>query len=86
MSAIVTDLNRTLRGWFEYFKHSHPHTFSALDKWVRMRLRSMLRRRAHRPGRETGREHREWPNAFFAEQGLFSLATASALARQSSRR
>ena len=73
-------------GWFEYFKHSHPYTFSALDKWVRMRLRSMLRRRAHRPGRETGREHREWPNAFFAEQGLFSLATAFALARQSSRR
>jgi RNA-directed DNA polymerase len=65
---------------------SHRYTFSALDKWVRMRLRSVLRHRAHRAGRETGREHREWPNAFFAEHGLFSLAAASALARQSSRR
>lgn len=27
-----------------------------------------------------------WPNAFFAEQGLFSLTTAYAQARQSSRR
>jgi len=86
LPATIVAVNRTLMGWFEYFKHSHPYTFSALDKWVRMRLRSMLRRRAHRPGRETGREHREWPNAFFAEQGLFSLATAFALARQSSRR
>ena len=76
----------TLIGWFEYFKHSHPFTFAALDEWVRMRLRSLLRHRAHRPGRETGREHRQSPNAFFAEQGLFSLAAASALARQPSRR
>jgi RNA-directed DNA polymerase len=37
-------------------------------------------------GRETGREHRQWPNAFFAEHGLFSLAAASALARQPSHR
>ena len=27
-----------------------------------------------------------WPNAYFAEQGLYSLATAHALARQSARR
>jgi len=27
-----------------------------------------------------------WPNAFFAEQGLFSLAAAHALAGQSARR
>ena len=86
LPAIIEAVNPTLVGWFEYFKHSQRYTFTALDKWVRMRLRSILRRRAHRPGRETGREHREWPNAFFAEHGLFSLATAYALARQSSRR
>jgi RNA-directed DNA polymerase len=86
LAAIIVAVNQTLVGWFEYFKHSHRYTFSALDKWVRMRLRSILRRRARRRGRETGREHREWPNAFFAEQGLFSLVTAHALVRQSSRR
>jgi hypothetical protein len=34
---------RTSRGWFEYFKHSHRFTFTALDKWVRTGLRSLLR-------------------------------------------
>jgi group II intron maturase len=29
LAAIVTDLNRTLRGGFEYFKHSHRSTFPA---------------------------------------------------------
>jgi RNA-directed DNA polymerase len=86
LQAVVTDLNRTSRGWFEYFKHSHRYTFTALDKWVRMRLRSLLRFRQGRKGRGRGADHQRWPNAFFAQQGLFSLAEARALACQSSRR
>jgi threonine/homoserine/homoserine lactone efflux protein len=27
----ATNLNRTLRGWFGYFQHSHGTTFSSLD-------------------------------------------------------
>lgn len=83
---ILTDLNRTLRGWHEYFQHSHWTTFDRLDRWLRMRLRSLLRKRTHRRGRGRGADHQRWPNAFFAEHGLFSLTTAHALARQSSRR
>ena len=86
LQAIVTDLNRTLRGWYEYFKHSHRFTFTALDKWVRMRLRSLLRSRQGRKGRGRGADHQRWPNAFFAKQGLFSLTEAHTLACQSSRR
>jgi RNA-directed DNA polymerase len=86
MSAIVTDLNRTMRGWFVYFQNSHRPTFSHLDGWVRMRLRSILRRRQGRKGRGRGLDHQRWPNAFFAEQGLFSLVMAHALACQSSSR
>jgi len=86
LQAVVTDLNRTLRGWFEYFKHSHRFTFTALDQWVRMRLRSLLRFRQGRKGRGRGSDHQRWPNAFFAQQGLFSLAEAHTLACQSSRR
>ena len=78
---IITDVNRTLRGWFGYFKHSHRSTFP-LDGWVRMRLRSILRKRqAARPGR--GADHHRWPNTYFAKQGLFSLSAAHAMARQS---
>jgi RNA-directed DNA polymerase len=86
LNAIIADVNRTLRGWFEYFKHSHRTVFGDLDSWVRMRLRSILRKRAGRRGRGRGADHHRWPNAYFAELGLFSLKTAHALGVQSSRR
>jgi RNA-directed DNA polymerase len=86
LSAIIEDVNRTLVGWFVYFKHSHIHTFPRLDKWVRMRLRSILRKRSGRHGIGRGLDHLRWPNAFFAELGLFSLSSAHAAACQSSRR
>jgi len=84
--AIISDVNRTLRGWFEYFKHSRRYTFRPLDSWIRMRLRSILRKRQGGRGRGRGADHQRWRNAFFAEQGLFSLVAAHAAACQSSRR
>ncbi len=86
LPAIVTDLNRTLKGWFAYFQHSHRFTFPALDQWTRMRLRSILRYRQGGKGRGRGADHLRWTNAFFAAQGLFSLTAAHAAACQSSRR
>jgi RNA-directed DNA polymerase len=83
---IVTDVNQTLRGWFVYFQHSYRTTFPSLDKWLRGRLRSILRKRAGLRGRGRGADHQRWPNAFFAEQGLFSLVSAHVLAVQSSPR
>jgi RNA-directed DNA polymerase len=76
MSCIITSINWTLRGWFGYFQHSHHPTFTALDSWVRGRLRSILRRRAGRTGRGRGRDHQRWSNAFFAALGYFSLEAA----------
>ena len=76
LEAIIEDVNQTLRGWFEYFKHSHQWTFSSMDKWVRRRLRSILRRRMHRKGISRGLDYQRWPNAFFRAHGLFSLADA----------
>ena len=86
LEVIIVNVNQTLRGWFNYFKHSHPRTFAPLDGWVRMRLRSILRKRRGRKGGGGGTDHRRWPNAYFATHGLFSLATAHAVACQSSRR
>jgi RNA-directed DNA polymerase len=82
LQAILADINRTLRGWFGYFQHSCRSTFASVDSWVRMRLRSILRKRAGRTGRGRGRDHQRWPNAYFAEQGLYSLVTAHAAASQ----
>jgi len=86
LTAIIGSLNQTLRGWFEYFKHGHPWTFERLDGWIRMRLRSLLRRRQKKKGRGRGIDHQLRPNAFFAGHGLFSLQAAHARARQSARR
>ena len=86
LEQIISDVNRSLVGWFEYFKHSHKTTFGRLDGWIRMRLRSILRKRCGRRGRGRGLDHQRWPNAFFAEHGLFSLSAARVLACQSARR
>jgi RNA-directed DNA polymerase len=82
LACIIVDVNRTLRGWFEYFKHSHG-TFKAEDAWVRLRLRAILRKRHGHGHYPDWRDHRRWPNAFFATHGLFSLTQAHATFRQS---
>ena len=83
LRAIIDGLNPVLRGWFVYFQNSYHTTFSALDGWIRGRLRSLLRHRRGRRGIARGDDHHRWPNHFFAEHGLFSLQRAHALARQS---
>jgi RNA-directed DNA polymerase len=84
MKAICEDLNLTLKGWFEYFKHSAPHVLESIDGYVRGRLRSILRRRSKRKGRAKGIDQYRWPNIFFSAVGLFSLKQAHAAARRSS--
>lgn len=83
LQVIIADVNRTMAGWFEYFKHSHRTTFTSVDGWVRMRLRSILRKRRKRRGRGRGSDHQRWPNAYFAAHGLFSLVSAHEAVRQS---
>jgi RNA-directed DNA polymerase len=83
LSAIVADVNRTTRGWFGYFQHSHWTTFGPLDQWLRMRLRSILRRRIKLRGRGRGADHQRWPNVYFAREGLFTMMEAYRLACQS---
>jgi RNA-directed DNA polymerase len=86
LAVIIEDVNRTLRGWFEYFKHSHKPTFPIVDKWVRRRLRSILRKRIGLHGISRGYDHYRWPNEFFRVHGLFSLVEAHRALLQSSRR
>ena len=83
---IIYNVNKTLKGWFGYFKHSHKYTFSNLDGWLRMRLRSILRRRQKKRGRGRGSDHKRWPNAYFAKHGLFNLKEAHVKACQSLQR
>jgi len=86
LEAIITRLNPVLRGWFEYFKHSYRTTFAPVDGWVRMRLRSILRRRHRQRGAGRGWSNRRWPNGYFAKLGLFTMTTARETACRSLQR
>jgi RNA-directed DNA polymerase len=84
LGRIIADLNPLLRGWFGYFKHARPRLYRRLDGFIRRRLRAVLRKQDKRPsmGRSEA-DHRRWTNAFFADQGLFTLQTAFDAARHS---
>ena len=84
LEGIIKAVNMTSRGWFEYFKHSKKWTFSRLDGWIRNRIRSILRKRSKRQGISRGRDHNRWPNRFFHDHGLYSLAKAHGALLQSS--
>jgi RNA-directed DNA polymerase len=76
MKQIIETLNPKLRGWYGYFKHSLTNTLSEHDRWLRVRLRSILRKRAGGEGRGRGEDHHRYPNRYFAELGLFNLEAA----------
>ena len=84
LARVIADLNPMLRGWFGYFKHAYPTTFGDIDKMIRRRLRSLLMKQHKRSHVGFSLDvHKRWPNAFFADHGLFALHTAWAAARQS---
>ncbi len=73
LKEIIASLNSCLIGWFGYYKHCNKWVFKEIDGWIRMRLRSILRKRQKRRGRAKGFDNQRWPNKFFEENGLFSL-------------
>lgn len=83
LSSIIAGMNRRLRGWAAYFRGGLVNPHARLDQWLRMRLRSVLRRRDKRKGRGHGQDHQRYPNAFFAEQGLISLKALATAKRAS---
>jgi RNA-directed DNA polymerase len=84
VATIIADLTPTIRGWYGYFKHAYRTTFPGLDGFVRRRLRAILRRQEKRPSMGLRlNDHLRWPNAYFANQGLFTMETAHQLANQS---
>lgn len=78
LDRTIASLNRTLKGWHGYFRQSVRNVLTREDQFIRRRLRAMLRKRAKRPGSgKTSQDHRTWPNAWFSQQGLFSLERGS---------
>lgn len=81
LDETIVRLNPTLRGWGNYFAIGDvAHLFRELDKWIRMRLRSRLRKRLKS---KAGVDHVRWTNTFFDHHGLVHLETLSKQARLS---
>jgi RNA-directed DNA polymerase len=74
LKVVIQGVNRSLRGWYEYFQHSHANVFTSVDGLVRRRLRSLLEKRRGHTRQGLGLAHHRWPNEWFAKQGLLSLA------------
>jgi RNA-directed DNA polymerase len=51
LPKVIARVNRVLRGWGNYFQGGVRNVPQKLEKWVRMRIRSILRRRDGRRGR-----------------------------------
>jgi len=79
METIIHEkVNPILRGWFGYYKHAHVSELRELDQWIRMRLRSILRKRKGKEGRGRGIDHVNWKNSYFKALGLYFLADSRA--------
>jgi RNA-directed DNA polymerase len=76
MEKIIATINPVLIGWYGYFQQTQKTQLTEMDSWVRMRLRSILRKRQKRKGRGRGLDHKRWPNRYFENLGLFSLERA----------
>ena len=81
----IASIKRTTGGGFEYVKHtSYTSVFRSLEGLIRRRLRRiLLKRHRQHDHNGRGRAHYRWPNAYFAEQGLFSMEAAHVRIRQS---
>ena len=54
LTDIVTDVNRSLRGWYHYFQHRRANVFAVVDAYVRRRMRSLLKKEARPDPTRTG--------------------------------
>lgn len=70
IKMVIEKLNPILRGWGNYFGRCHgKKRFERLDEWIRMRMRSFLRKK-----RSVSHEaHMKYPNSFFKGLGLVFL-------------
>jgi len=73
----IQRINRTMQGWFNYFRHCHWNIFDGYDGMIRRRLRRMLLKRHRRNPKRQSRTQR-WPNAYFTAHGFRSLKESHA--------
>ena len=77
MPQIISELNRTLRGWSNYFHHRNcSEVMSKVKMHVEERVRTHLRRR-HKLTNRAQAYHRFPPRVIYGRHGLFKLPTTA---------
>jgi RNA-directed DNA polymerase len=77
LKEIIQSVNRLVRGWGNYFRGGARFVPLRLDQWMRMRLRSILRRREKGEGPSHGWDHLRYPNRYFIKAGLTFLVSVT---------
>jgi RNA-directed DNA polymerase len=72
LELMIQRINRSIQGWFNYFRHCFWNIFMDDDGMIRRRLRRLLLKRNRRNRKRLPRTQR-WPNAYFTEHGFVSL-------------
>jgi RNA-directed DNA polymerase len=72
LETIIQQINQSVQGWFNYFRHCHWSIFKPYDAMIRRRLRRLLLKRHRRNPKRLSRTQR-WPNAFFTKLGYKDL-------------
>jgi RNA-directed DNA polymerase len=75
LERTIIAINQVTRGWFGYYRHCRWPIFKEFDGMIRRRLRRLLLKR-HRQNPRRLNRHQRWPNAYFANLGLWSLREA----------
>jgi RNA-directed DNA polymerase len=75
LGVMIQRINRSIQGWFNYFRHCHWSIYRDYDELIRRRLRRLLLKRQRRNRRRLPR-HQRWPNAYFTARGFISLTAA----------
>lgn len=73
LEFVIKDVNRTIRGWYNYFKDVNKYSLGTFDGFVRRRLRAILARQNKKRGFGRGLNHVNYPNKFFADKGLINM-------------
>lgn len=86
MGCAVGQINRTFKSWYGFFIHVEASELEGIDGSMRMRPRSIPRKRCGRKGRGRGSDHQRLPNRCFTNLGLSCQLDARAVENASVRK
>lgn len=73
INEVIKDVNRTIRGWYNYFKDVTKYSLGTFDSFIRRRLRAIIANQNKRRSFGAGTNNFKLPNRYFADKGLINM-------------